>query len=1211
MLKTVRDRTTTRGRTIHLPPITSITADKNMAMGMGMGMGMGMSVDMDMVQSTVTLMELQVLRPPMLTTSSATQEKRKRGRKPKPRPESDDIDTASALGTSGPKESKLKGAKGSNTPKEKKIKEPKTAKEPKQKKAKGDIDGSANTGFRERSILSFFDRSTSASSVPRPISTFHSEAHRGDGQDPSVVSPTKASQGYRQSCLMFDVLEPSKSASYFANMISASKEDDQRFGVLMKEMPKLTGRAPYEDLMAGMLVRSTRLPTLNKLNMENSEINMDMLADVKMVHEFLNTFGTPLGLTKVSGEWIAFDLLLSMIRNPRIDNRLIDLQCKMISAAYEGDQSPQINQFNFPYFLAVGPEAMAEENKEDRKNKYSASSRKKTVPLNRLGTIEYSNYTIADRIEALVKALHDITASDRFHRFMRDNVEENITALKRQKRKRTEVRKELESQTQELEREMKAIEREAAELESKRQAILAPERENGPAEDESGSTRITAASRLQKLAQTKDARSKANDLLNQQKALANDLKAKESEWESKKEELDDISLDDTETQRDHNVPWTQLRGGHIVNTDEKLRIVCLGSDRWGRKFWFWREFGGVIVEDRGQIGPIRDESSSTAPPNGTDTKQPTGGDGVAAVKSESAVSVSTKSNADEDSSSINDPLNEVTLRMKTMAEPELAGDKTRVRRDDRMSINNLLSVHSPEESSRVVEPVHESGPVKPVEKDPLDYGLIQTWCLISTAKELASVTRALNGKGVRERVLKASLTTMRKEIEASFDRIKTWAGREYATKNDQLVSVMGAVGQPLSQEDLLLLKKKRGRKSRQELADIAATQKTLGTTDASCDDSMEVDLSSSSHPDVQMDETGSDHEQQQQRADAEGAISQDDHDPTEDGFFAATRDSNSGPMPLEYFESIVQAADHKLRDLSRAICDGNDEDAILSAVHDIRKTGESQELLATVQVLSRCLQIMDEPLMEVEDQEDQKDQKGQEEGQDDSKSQELPKDADHNKQQGQMEDDTNMDVGDTKAPELPSSVLSLSIPVSVNPRLLAWLKTCRIDVMLQNVKTFGALHAWLDESIVAIESAVYDADEDDENENGVEGIRKRKQEDNDAEEEEQDDEDEDGDDEDENDHEEEEGEEAGDEKAQEEDQENDDEDEDEDRHRRRQRKTRQEPRLRATTIRGRTLRARSNRTVSYKDFKEEEEDSDREEEEGIGSRLRRSKRVRH
>jgi hypothetical protein len=103
---------------------------------------------------------------------------------------------------------------------------------------------------------------------------------------------------------MFDVLEPS--ASYFANMMAASKEDDQRFGILMKEMPKLTGRAPYEDLMAGMLVRSTRLPTLHKLNMENSEINMDMLADVKMVHEFLNTFGTPLGLTKVSGEWIAF-----------------------------------------------------------------------------------------------------------------------------------------------------------------------------------------------------------------------------------------------------------------------------------------------------------------------------------------------------------------------------------------------------------------------------------------------------------------------------------------------------------------------------------------------------------------------------------------------------------------------------------------------------------------------------------------------------------------------------------------------------------------------------------------------------------------------------------------------------------------------------------------------------------------------------------------
>jgi hypothetical protein len=90
----------------------------------------------------------------------------------------------------------------------------------------------------------------------------------------------------------------------------AMSMDDRRFGGIMKELPKLTGRAPYEDLMTGLLLRSSKLPALNKLDLHNAELDMDMLADVKMVHEFLNTFGTPLGLTKDSGEWITFGKIL-------------------------------------------------------------------------------------------------------------------------------------------------------------------------------------------------------------------------------------------------------------------------------------------------------------------------------------------------------------------------------------------------------------------------------------------------------------------------------------------------------------------------------------------------------------------------------------------------------------------------------------------------------------------------------------------------------------------------------------------------------------------------------------------------------------------------------------------------------------------------------------------------------------------------------------
>ncbi|KAG0313634.1 hypothetical protein BGZ99_008677 [Dissophora globulifera] len=1104
-------------------------------------------------------------------------------------------------------------------PREKAVKEPRPPKQQASARVKADHNESAVGPKAERSILSFFDRSNSGPPPSRPIATSQSEPltssatskddHHSDSITASATSPTKG--GYKQSCLSFDVLDPSKADTYFASMLAASKDDDRRLGGILKELPPLTGRAPYEDLLDGMLLRSSKLPSLSKLELQPQELNMDMLADIKMVHEFLNTFGTPLGLTKDPGEWITFDLLLSMIRNPRIDNRLLDLLCRMIKTAYEDDDAPKIDQFNFLYFLAAGPETIAllAEQKETKKTKFSASSRKKAlVPLNRLATIEYAVYTTADRVEALVKALHDITASDRFHRFMRNEVEENITTLKRHKRKRAEVRKELETQTHDLEREMKAIEVEAAELESQRQAILASERENAPAEEESGTLRITAAARRQRLAQAKDARTKAHDLLNQQKSLANDLKAIETTWESKKEELEDISLDDTEVQRDHNVPLTQLRGGHVINSDDKLRVICLGSDRWGRKYWFWREFGGVIVEDRALVGPKVEASD------------------IAQEVSTSMTRMAVMDDRNENGALIDeDPVNDVTQRMKTMAEPDLAGDKSHAARDNRMSINNLLSEASPTEEAPPITIPQQPEPAKPTpEKDLLDYGPIQTWTLISTTKELASITRALNAKGSRERILKASLQTMRKEIEDSFDRIKTWAARDYVGKNDQVVSVMGAVGQLLSKTDLELLKKKRGRKSRQELADIAATELELEA--AVLDKSMDLDHDPTSvaNPDVEMDEDGSDHGQEQSSTLQE----EEDQNEVAEGFLAAIRGEDSGSLPSEYFEGLVQTVAEKLKELSQAICNGR-ADAISEAVQEVSGKDEqraSDSLETTIRVLQRCLQLMGESSEE----------DGEDTVKDAAPDQEpsLPTVVDA-ADDTKTEQDTVMDDATSQPEEAKFQKLRVAVPVSVNPRLLAWLQTCQIDTMLMNVKTFGALYAWLDECKASIASAVYDTDEDDDEEEDVQRGRKKKQEDDDAEDDENEEDEGEGDDDDEGDQEDDEGEEAGDEKTQEDDQE-DDEDEDENEGRRsRQRKTRQESRLRITTIRGRALRARTNRAVSYKDEirdsdeeqvlsgeisgedvdegdeKADEMEEEEHEEESIASRLRRSKRTRH
>lgn len=816
-----------------------------------------------------------------------------------------------------------------------------------------------------------------------------------------------------------------------------------------------------------------------------------------------------------------------MIRNPKIDSRLVDLSCKMVMAAYEENESPEITQFNFPYFLAAGPEAIAarKERKDIKKNKWalSTASKKKIPPMCRLGMIEYSVYTVADRIQALVKALHDITSSPRFHRFMREEVEENITSLKRHKRKRTEARKELETLTHDLERDMKAIEHEAAELEKQRQDILSSEREGGQAEEENEGGRTL--SRQQRLAQVKDARNKANDLLNQQKVLAQDLKAKESFWETKKGELDDIVLDDTEIQKDHNVPLTQLRGGQAVNGDEKLRVVCLGSDRWGRKYWFWKEFGGIIIEDREQVGPdLSNTSTSTSTPTETATPAET------TSEEQDARAIVDEADTKLDTTVEDTSMHDVTQLMKTMAEPDLAGEKFRSTKNA-MSIDNLLAGdQTPEVASPFVfgQPASSSPKALP-EKDILEYGPIQTWSLISTSKELASLTRALNGKGLRERVLKASLMTMRKQIEASFDLIKTWAGHEYAGKKEQLVSILGAVGQALSDQDLQLLLKKRGRKSRQELADIAATQHEHDLATAGEDKVMDVDgdtgsADESSHMDVDMAEEHSDEGEHEAGGDED--IDHDAKDEAEDdaenGFLDLVAPSDSGLTAAEYFEDLVRIAEEKVKELSGAICDG-DKDAISNAVRKLQSTmdaGPNNQVLATVKVLEHCLEAMDGPefteeSIEVKEGGGTTDSLEQMEGEKDAPiEQDVPK---------------RSPAAATTTAEKETPLFTINVPV--NSGLLNWLKIHHVDTMLKDVKIFGALHAWVDACTRLIANVVYDADDNEEDEEDLDRSREKGQYADDGEDHDHEDDDENEEEEEEHDHDDDEREDAGDDKG--------------------------------------------------------------------------------
>jgi len=413
----------------------------------------------------------------------------------------------------------------------------------------------------------------------------------------------------------------------------------------------------------------------------------------------------------------------------------------------------------------------------------------------------------------------------------------------------------------------------------------------------------------------------------------------------------------------------------------------------------------------------------------------------------------------------------------------------------------------------------------------------------------------LNGKGVRERVLKASLITMRKEIEESLPRIKKWAGNRYESKFEHL-SELGAMGQLLTLTELQLLKKKRGRKSKQELADIAATEELVAANEAKA---MDVDEA------TPQDEHDHDHDMEEPQPEPKESDHESDHhedrendmDPPIEEAQAVEEaqvveevyGEESGPTGAEYLSSIVEAAKTKLLELSHTIC-GGDENVIVNAVQTSSDQSIQDHLNAIVEVLEKCLDAMDmqgdEMAVEVLDAKDAKEEPKKEPKGDmamavEAKSNEV------------VEVEAEVDV-EAVAPED-------MISVSVSPRLLWWLQTCKIDEMLKRVQTFGALHAWLDECRLAITNFVDDGEGDDGEEHGSDRERKHEEDEEESENsdhhehEEDDDEDED---EDKDDRQDEEREQAGEEKAQDEDQSDGQQSEDDDLGRDRHRKPRKQ-----------------------------------------------------
>ncbi|ORX97710.1 hypothetical protein K493DRAFT_336430 [Basidiobolus meristosporus CBS 931.73] len=365
-----------------------------------------------------------------------------------------------------------------------------------------------------------------------------------------------------------------------------------------------------DDLDPILLPYSAPLPTFKELNIPNDDLHltMDEWAQLMVIHDFFHKFSTD--ILHMEPDVYSYEILEDLICNTcTVNENGIRFICNLIEFIeseehyQDSPQLPPVSPVNFQWYIG--------EILPDKSNVFATTEFPEIPPRERLKALNY-----------LVDLALD---TDQFSQYLHAGVDERIAQLKKEKRERTETRRQLETQISDLTRNIQAAEKGVVEIQEElmRLAKCHLNDETGDdtnEEDSEGGSEAQPMSHDEGNAEAQEKQRPRDERTSRQKVLAEEKSKKKlvatlkgkctkltrdiekmiRQREGKRKSILELNSKDVLHQSQVEAVSSKYRGGIIPSRGTMAtsqEMLLIGYDRYARAYWHWKPLGGIIIEE--------------------------------------------------------------------------------------------------------------------------------------------------------------------------------------------------------------------------------------------------------------------------------------------------------------------------------------------------------------------------------------------------------------------------------------------------------------------------------------------------------------------------------------------------------------------------------------------------------------------------------------
>ncbi|KAK9762990.1 hypothetical protein K7432_010731 [Basidiobolus ranarum] len=516
-----------------------------------------------------------------------------------------------------------------------------------------------------------------------------------------------------------------------------------------------------DDLDPILLLHSTPLPKFEELNIPNDGLHlmMDEWAQLMMAHDFFCKFSSD--VLNMKTEDYSYKILEDLICNTATINKDgLRLICNLIEFIESEEdyqdslQLPSVNPVNFQWYIG---EILPEKS-------------------NAFATTEFPNILPRDRLRALSYLIDLAMDTDQFSQYLHTGVDERMSQLRREKRERTDIRRQLENQIADLTRNIQAIEKCVTDTqeELKRLARVRSSDDEGDEGVDNESPSVSFDEGTYEVPEKQEKQKQHDKRTPRQKILAEEMSrkklvatlkgkctklAKDSEKltrqrENKRKSISDLSTKDLSYQSQVESISSKYRGGIVPSRGidpTSQEILLIGYDRYARAYWHWKPIGGILIEEHQYPEAVEYPLDSS-----------------------------------------------------------------------KREVDNSFQIDGHTTKAQKVMYNHRS----PITK----------WYYMDDSRQLLLLLRPLNSRGIREKSLRSMLTSMRPQFINSLERFRSWLSREIGQSYNQISTMPASNAVPTdSSKDsnmqlfspAIILPKAEATKSQADNLELASPNQTL------------------------------------------------------------------------------------------------------------------------------------------------------------------------------------------------------------------------------------------------------------------------------------------------------------------------------------------------------------------------------------------------